>query len=442
MKRLIITITLMSIINGTLCAQTINLEQARNHALASSRSLARYELAIRSSVLDERNQLYSMLPSVSADVRASAHYLRDFLFINPADTISAGASLSITQILFQGGKSFIRKAISEIATESVKKDALSEYYNVLDTVDSAFYTALEAMAALEAEEFSLQASDLALTIAQLRYENGIINHGDYLRALAEKESRENSCSKARYDLTLYLTRLKTITGIQELANPEPVSFDAYEDALLRFTKITNEEIDVLYGKLWQMITSQNPSLSKAVLNNQRAQRNHMLTGRDYSPVISATVFSADLNLVPGRNLSSGGGITLRGSIPVDFWVMSNRMESSRLSLDAAALDYINAQSSLEQELHNALVNIFTQAGTVLSSRRSLEYTQRHFEYVMERYRLSQSSVSDLNEATSLYNTSRNNLNRASFTFLRGLSRLRSLCALEDESELLKILLEG
>jgi hypothetical protein len=58
---------------------------------------------------------------------------------------------------------------------------------------------------------------------------------------------------------------------------------------------------------------------------------------------------------------------------------------------------------------------------------------------MERYRLLQSSVSDVSEATSLFINSRNNLNRASFAFLQSLSRLRSLCALEDEDELIKIL---
>jgi len=91
--------------------------------LANSRSLARYELSIRNSILDERNQLYSMLPSVSADYSASMSYLRDWEFINPIDTLNAGATLSITQVIFQGGKSFIQKAISAIATESVRKDA-------------------------------------------------------------------------------------------------------------------------------------------------------------------------------------------------------------------------------------------------------------------------------------------------------------------------------
>jgi len=55
-------------------AQTLNLEQSRSLALAASRSLAKYEMAIRTSILDERNQFYSMLPSVSADYSVSSYY--------------------------------------------------------------------------------------------------------------------------------------------------------------------------------------------------------------------------------------------------------------------------------------------------------------------------------------------------------------------------------
>ena len=422
-------------------AQTLNLEQARVLALANSRSLGRYELAIRSSILDERNQLYNMLPSVSARYDASVNYLRNWEFVSPIDTFTSGANFSITQIIFQGGKSFIQKAISSIATESVRKDALAEYFNVLDAVDNAYYAVLEAQATLEAEEASLEAAVLSLAIAEVRVVNGIINRGDFLKALSDKESRENSRNQARRSLTLNIARLRALTGLTTIPELEQIDFSAYEDLLFFLSGISDEEASSLFEDFWIIITSSNPSLAKAALNNQRAQRNLLLAKRDFAPTVSATVFSTGLNYstANGFNTTSTGGITISGSIPVDFWVISNRVEKSRIARDSAALDYIGAESSLELELQSALLNIFAQAGSVLSSRRSLEYTERHFEYVMERYRLLQSSVSDVSEATSLFINSRNNLNRASFAFLQSLSRLRSLCALEDEDELIKIL---
>jgi len=144
--------------------------------------------------------------------------------------------------------------------------------------------------------------------------------------------------------------------------------------------------------------------------------------------------------LPSFRANGSMGVTLRGTIPIDFWVLTNRLEKSRISRDSTNIDYANTENSLEHELLNSLFNLFSQAGTVLSSRRSLEYTERHFEYVMQRYRLSQSSVSDLNDATSLFINSRNSLNRASYSFLQNLSKLRALCAIDDEAELLDLLM--
>jgi outer membrane protein TolC len=421
-------------------SQVVDLEQARTSALANSKNLAKYELAIRSSILDEKNQLYTMLPSVSADYRASASYLRNWEFINPKDAYSSGVSFSITQIIFQGGKSFINKAISGIATESVRKDAQAEYFNTLDTADNAYYAVLEAAAALEAEEVSLQTAVVALSIAEVRRTSGMINQGDYLKALADKETRENSRNQARRNFSLSMIKFKSITGLQS-AQLSPIDFAAYEDALARLAVITDEKADELFVYFWNIMASDNPSLAKAALGNKRAEMNYTLSKRDYAPTISATIFSAEFGYSsPGvYNSNADGGFSIRGTIPVDFWVMSNRLEKSKIARDTEAVNFTNTQTSLEQELLNALSNVFTQAGSVLSLRRSLEYSESHFNYVMERYRLSQSSVSDLNDATSLFISARNNLNRASYSFLQSISRIRSLCALDDEQRLLKIL---
>ncbi|MCL2264647.1 MAG: TolC family protein [Treponema sp.] len=440
MKRAGFIFSLFLILNLGVNAQMISLEEARELALVNSRSLAKHQLAIQSSILDEKNQLYAMLPQISANYSVKMDYFKNWKFINPVDTLNAGAGLSITQVIFQGGKSFIQKAISSIATESVRKDALAEYFNVLDSVDNAYYAALEAAAALQSEEFSLHAAGLGLAIAEIRYQTGMINQGDYLRSLADKESRESSRNQAQRNLTISTIRFRNLLGITDAVIPQPVSFEAYEDVIQRLSAVSTGDAEALYNAFWKILAKENPSIAKANLSNQRAEKNHTMSKRDYAPTISATVFSADFNLYPGIGSSGNGGVTIRGTIPVDFWVLNNKLKKSQIALDSAAIDYANLEYSLEQELFNALSNIFAQAGTVLSSRRSLEYTEKHYEFVMERYRLSQGSVSDLNEATSLYITSQNNLNKASYSFLQSLSKLRSLCAMDDEQKLINLLL--
>jgi len=442
-KKAITFISLFLFANLGGFAETINLEQARTLALANSRSLAKYHLSIRNAVLDERNQLYTMLPSLSAGYSASMHYLdRNWGLVNPLDTVNAGAEFAVTQKIFEGGKSFIQKAITAIATESVRKEALAEYFNVLDSVDNAYYAALESAATLEAEEASLQMAIASLSIAEIRQVSGMINQGDYLRAMADKESRENSRNQSRRNLSLSMTRLKAITGFGEAVHLEQIDFSAYEELIQVLAGISDEQADLLYERLWQILATANPSLARAALNSQRAEKNLSIARRDYSPVISATIFSTSTNYsaIGGFGTTSGGGVTLRGSIPLDFWVMNSRIERSKNARDAAAMDYISAEVSLETELQSALLNMFAQAGSVLSSRRSLEYTEKHFEYVMERYRLSQSSISDLGDASSMLINSRNNHIKTRYGFLQSLSRLRSLGAIDDEAKLITLLM--
>jgi outer membrane protein TolC len=443
MKRIIFLILIIMLQQGTyLMAQTLSLEQARALGLANSRSLAQYNLQIQNSLLDERSQLYDMLPVVSANYSASIDYLKDWTFLNPADTFNAGINLSVKQKIFEGGKSLIQKAIRSIATESVRKGALAEYFNVLDAVDNAYYAVLEASASLETAESSLQTASLSLSVAEIRQASGMINQGDYLKALADKESRENSRNQARRDLTLSTAKLKNLIGLKESPELVQIDFAAYENVIQGLAEISDEAADALYVKLWKMISQANPSLARAALNSQTAEKNLSIARRDISPTLSATVFSTGLgySAANGFGTTSGGGITLSGYIPIDFWVRANKIEKSKNAVTSAALDYIGAEISLETEVQSALLNIFAQAGSVLSSRRALDYAEKHLEYVMERYRLSQSSVSDVSDASVLASSSRAQFIRSQYGFLQSLSKLRSLGAIDDEEKLLRILL--
>jgi outer membrane protein TolC len=445
MQKILLTLSIIIITGAGVRAETISLEQARTLALANSRSLARYNLSLRSSVLDERSHIYSMLPSVSAEYSASMQYIdRDWGFANPVDTLNAGASVAVTQKIFEGGKSFIQKSINAIVTESVRKEALAEYFNVIDSADNAYYAALEAAASLEAAESSLQTAVSSLTMAEIRQASGMINQGDYLKALAEKETRENARNQARRNLSLNMAKFRTLTGFIGTFELEQIEFGSYDTMIHFLAEISDEDADALYSRFWEILVRENPSLARSALSNQRAEKSLSLAKRDYAPTLSATLFSTSLNytIADGFSTAPGGGIALRGSIPLDFWVMNNRLEKSKIARESAALDYIGAETSLGTELQTALLNAFSQAGSVLSSRRSLEYAEKHFEYVMERYRLSQSSVSDLGEASSLLISSRNNLIGASYGFLQSLSKLRSLGAIDDEEKLAAIIMKA
>ncbi|MDR0585342.1 MAG: TolC family protein [Treponema sp.] len=424
-------------------AQTINLEQARSLALANSRNLAKYNLAIQSSILDERFRIYSNLPSLSLGANASTSLWNagGEPAPDPLEAFKAGANFSVSQKIFEGGKTLVQKAINGLATETARKDALAEYFNVLNTVDGAYYAALEAAADLEAAESALQTANLSLSMAEVRQASGVISTGDYLKALADRESSETSRNQARRNYSLSNAKLKSLIGLNEAVgfNAGQVDFSRYEELILRLGSITDTEADSLYGELREIAAAANPALAKAGLSSRRAEKSLSLSKLDFSPGLSAS-FSTGLNYTPNNGIEpSGGSVSISGSIPLDFWVTANNVAKSKIARDTATLDYYTAENSLEAELQSALFNTIAQAGSAGSSRRALEYAEKHFEYIMERYRLSQSSVSELSDASALVSSSRSQFIKARYGFLQGLSTLRSLGAFEDEEKLMQIL---
>ncbi|MDR0464614.1 MAG: TolC family protein [Treponema sp.] len=451
MRKTGILVIFVLFLNMAAYAQTvINIESARLLGLTNSRDIAGSDASIRTALLNERTHLYSMLPQVSAGYSTTMNFLETdnqgtHQFINPLDNVSSRINLTISQNFTLGGSDFVTKSINKIKTDIARISSLSTYYKVLESIDSAYYSVLRAADAFESAESSLRAANLALEIAEVRFNNGIINQIDYLEAQANRESSENTYNQNRRSHTLSMITLKDLLGVQGDIILEPVNFSMYDDVLRRLAVISNEDADVLYTNLWNAMLINNPSLKTAALNSQIDEMNYSTEIREYLPKLSL-----DLKVDNILSYSSAGGfgfppafsgsITFSGRIPIDLWNQSIKTENRERTRDNNINNYSDQLRSYQNTLLSNLYDVLSQAGSVLSSRRSLEIAQNRYDYQMERYRLSQSSVKDVGDASISLMNSQNSLNNANYTFLQRLSTLRSLCALDDEERLINILL--
>ena len=439
MNKVMVLVCLVFLAGTQAFAQEISLEQARVLALLNSRSLARHNLTVRSNLLNERLHTYSNLPSLSLGASASTDlWTADGNSQNPVqDNFSAGISVGVSQRLWNGGRRAILNAINSMNTEISRQDALAEYYAVLNSADSLFYAVLEAAAALDAAESSLATAALGLEMAQIRRESGMISEGVFLQALAEMASRETIRNQNRRDLAVANLRLMDLLGLTQTPTLEPVDFAIYETLILRLSDSGDSVLDHLFAALWGQIQSRNPSMMRAALGSQISERNVGLAIRDYSPTLSASLstgfnhrYGAGSGLDP-----SGGRLSVSASFPIDVWVTATNVQRQRIAMEQAALDYRSAVSSLDMELRTLVLDLASQAGLILSSRRALDYAQMHFDFVLELYRLSGNSPAELSDAETLVRNSRNQLSRSQFSFLTGLSRIRSIGVFDTDEEI-------
>jgi outer membrane protein TolC len=436
-----IFITLMILIASTFCfaEETLSLEETRNLALSNSRSLAKINLSIQSSLLNEKTHIFDYLPTLSLGASASASLWGDQTIEESFDTgINLGLEESI--LIWNGGRNTLLNQIDKIATEMTRKDALAEYFSVLDSADEAYYGVLLAEASLESANISLENSALALSIAEIHREGGMISITDLLKAQADHEVQKTSLNQARRDLSLSLARLKSITRLKTIPNLDAIDFTRYENLIAKLSLISDDAITLLHDELWKTLTEKNPRYSQAALTLQRADQNVSLATKEYFPSLS-TSFSTGLNysLKNGFDLSDGR-VSISASIPLDIWVTANTVQNRKIAQQQSILDYEETENDFDISVQTGILDCIAQAGTVISSQKALEYAEKHYENVFELYRLSQNSISDLSQASILVNSNRNQLIRAQYNFLSCLSVLRSLGAFETDEEVIELLL--
>ena len=421
----------------------LSLEQARVLTLANSRNVALSNLAVRNAILEERTALYAMLPSLSMDAGGSVSlWNARGGTAKIADTLGANGGFSVSQGIFRGGKGLVQRAINAIGSGMARQDAQAAYFDALTAADDAFFGALEAAASLEAAESSLETAALSLSIAETRFQNNMTGRGDYLAALAEKESKENERNRARRDLALSREKLKTLTGLPALPELEAADFERGGALLSALAGISDDGIDALTRRLQEAVYANNPSLVRARLAGVQAEKGLSLAKRDYAPSLSAS-FSTGLTWDRAGGLRyASGRFSLSGSVPLDFHVIANNVEKKKIARDSAALNYLEAESLLGLETGAALLDAAAQAGSVLSAGRACEYAEEHFSLALELFRLSQSSVSELSDAAALLQSNRTALIRSRYGFLRSLSALRSLGAFASDAELAALLLSA
>ena len=411
-------------------AGPVTLEKARSLALAASSTLQRALLDVDAARLTEKTQSYSVLPSLSASAGAALDYPTGSKALIDGLTTSVG--LSATATLYDGGKSAILSAIDSIATDIARASARSTYFTVLEDCDDAFYGVLESAASVQAARDALDAARAHQDLAQARFDVGIITRGDLLEIQAETASDESALATALKDLAVAKAKLASLTGLSTGAALEGVDETYYDALMARFAGLSDTQVDGLAAKLVAIAEKNSPSLAQARLASGKAQRSVDAARADYLPSV-ATSWSQSLSY--GRSagsLAGSGSLGLTATIPLDWWTTKTAVDSAAVAARQAGLDLAETGRGLDLDLRSAVYDCIALAQAFASSSKAQSYAQSHYDGVLEQYKLSSASSSDLSDAEALLSSDKTLLIKARYEFLVGLSSLRSLVASESD----------
>ncbi|MFA6856816.1 MAG: TolC family protein [Treponema sp.] len=415
--------------------QQLSLTEARSLALAKSAAVRKYTLAVDEAVLVKKAQEYAALPSLSASA-AAAYNIPDSL----PDGVSASAGLSASATVFDGGKNLVLSKKYDYALQAAREDLRAERITVIGTVDAAFFAVLENQASRDAAQSDLDAAKLRLEIAQAKAGAGAISKSDLLETESEIASYQAALDKAKAAFISAEVKLSSLTGQPASSKPVPVDFTVYDTVIRKLGTLDGNALDTFIGSVVSTARAGSPTYSASVLSAKEAGQSLSAAKTACLPTLSA---SLNGKYTAGQGTSNtSAGVTLSAGVDLDVWALRNSIKQAQNALAQAEAGTENEGEALNLNVVQAVWNWISSAMAIPSCVTALTYARTNYENVLEKFKLSSATSSDVSTAQSLVSTDETALISAQYAFLSNLSTLRGLAGLEDEAEIIAAVKTG
>jgi len=413
----------------------LDIQTARALVLANSAAVSKAQLAVTSAELAMKAQRYDGAPSVSASLGGNLDYGSQAA---PADGLGASLRVGASQTLFDGGRQSALLRNAALALEAARQELRALRVDLTGQADTAFYAVVKAQASVAAADDDRAASQLRLNLAKAKSDAGVIARSDYLQAESEAASYGTALIKARKTLSSASAKLASLTGRATSASVAAIDFSRYGSLLEKSEAFDDAAAGRLVTDIIDLAASSNPSLAMYALAARKAGISEAAARAGYMPTVAASMSHA-VNWENSSGLSLGtGSVSLTATVNLDVWKTANSVASAKLAAAGTAIDEVEASRVLALDIEVAVNELLGAARAIGSSTKALEYAQSNYEHVLERYRLSAASASDLSSALALVSSARTALIGARYDFLSYLSSLRGLAGLEGEEEVVRL----
>ena len=416
----------------------ITLQRARELALSRSASLRGAQLTVDSAALAAQAQGYAALPSIAASLGGAY----DFSSSSAASPLSGAAEVAVSETVFDGGKTSDLVKKYGYATEAAREELRATRVSLVGQSDSAYFAVLGAQASVEAASSDLDAAKLRQTIAQAKIDAGSLSKSAFLQTEADTAGYETTLVLAKKTLASAKAKLASLTGLPASTPLAPIDFSEYDGLLARLSSLDEAGIDRLASDVAAIAKANSPTLSVDALSREQARLGVAIAKKAYLPTVAAG-FSQGLSYSQGvangpYQAAYPGSVSLTASMSLDLWNTKNAVDSAAVASAQADMSASQGETDLGLSLIQALYEWISSAGSIGSAAKALEYAQSNYENVLEQFKLSSATTSDLSTAEAQVSEDRTALIAARYGFLSDLSTLSGLAGLEDGSRLVAL----
>ena len=410
-------------------------EEASRLAVERSATLKRAGLGVEAASLSQQAQGFAALPTLEV---AGSGSLDTSSGAPLDDRLGATVGVTVSGTLYDGGQNRALTAKAELATRSARETYRSARLSLLGNVDAAFYAVLQNQASVEAARGDLAAAQLRLRIAQAKVNAHILSQSDYLQTQSEAASYELTLNTDKKNLASARAKLASLTG-RPAVSLNPVDFARYDSLRLRLMGLEEDPWNRMAVAVKQVVKANNPGTQTVALAHDQAGLAVDAANAEFVPTLSAG-YAVSTPLSPaGYSPAVSGSVTLTASWNLDWWVVKNAVDSAKIALRQAEFDIDQSAVDLELSVDQALLEWVASARAIDSAAQALAYAAANYDNVLEKFKLSSVTASDLSQAEALVSTVKTTLINAQYTFLADLTALRTYAGLETDDQFVGIL---
>jgi outer membrane protein len=298
---------------------------------------------------------------------------------------SYGYGISLSQQIFDFGRTHNSIKLSELQLSSTRLDYLQVRQTVLNSVVQAYFNLLQQDQAVTFGLDTVRNAQAVLEQAEGFLEAGTGAKIAVVQAEADLAGAKFTLVQARGAYARAQAQLAQAMGLDQLQNIQP------EDT---FLEVPEWQADTVR----QLARTARPDVAAASLDVAQAETRVRLAKAEYYPTISANAgYNWNDQVFPPNNTAYNVGLSL--SVPlINEPLLSSGVGQAKANEKAALASFRNVEIDAVQEALSAYYTLKESIGRAASASEALRFATENFRLASERYKVGVGSPLEVSQA--------------------------------------------
>ncbi len=400
--------------------QAVSMALERNHEVLRAREKL---TSLDGRVQEVKSQVYPQVGLEAGYVRRYDESVLDMFggFIQPEVTNGYSLKTTLDQILFSWGRVSTAVEIARISRRQANQDLASVERRVKLQVHQAFYDLLLARTLVDVAEETLRQRQRHLEVARQRFEAGVVNEYEVIRARVDVANARTPVVQARNAVRQAVSRLNNL-----LARPQAAPIEAVGD--LEYVPAGPLTLDEVVRRA----TEQRPELASLALARDMAEKNIRIARAEDKPSVGLRAeygFATQEfeNLNPNREVWSVG---VQLTLPLfDGWSTRGKVVQAESQLRDLQIATNQLREAIALEAKIALDDLRVAEEIIQASSLNIEQARKALDLAEASYRYGVGTALDVTDAQLGLTVARTDHARALHDYM--LARARVLAVMNE-----------